>query len=126
MAIDSNDQQITSEMSQRFSNFSLNESECHDAYDSVPSDNYWPSESTYVPQHPFYPGEPAVKPSIYTSDPMHPDAAFDSAFTEDTTDIDFEGNSVYPEPITKTSLNGIGWQFAEVMVTLSILYQLSV
>ncbi len=122
MAIDSNDQQVTSEMSRRFEHFSLNDQEGHDAYESEPIGDYWLPESTYPPDHYFdSPVEPNVKSVFYIPDPMHDGAVFDRIPTiQDTTDIGSEGSSVYPGPASRTSVNGMDWPFPEVGVTVSI------
>ena len=116
MAIDSNDQQITSEMSRRFEHFNLNDQECQDPM------GYWPSESTYTPELRFDPTvEPNVKSVVYEPAPILHGAVFDGITTiQDPADFGSEGSSVYPGPASTTSANEMDWPFAEVGVTVSI------
>ena len=116
MAIDSNDQQVTSEMSRRFENCSINDQECDDAYESAPVGDYWPCEPTLLPEFDFDPtSEPNAKFGLYTPGPTDESRVFDPVFMiRDTTDIGSEGSSVYPGPTPKIGLNGMDWGFVEV------------
>jgi len=116
MAIDSNDQQVTSEMSRRLEQVSITDQEYHDDFESPPISDYWQSESPYVSGFPFDPSsEPNTKSGYYISEPMHESTVFDRILTiQDTTDIRSEGSSVYPVPPPKTSLNGMDWPLVEV------------
>jgi hypothetical protein len=115
MAIDSsNDHQITSEMSQRFEHFNINDQECHGTYESAPVSGFWPSEQTFF--HFDSTGEPNAKSGFYVSE----SPVFDPNSTiQDTTDGS-EGSSVYVGPPLKTSLNGVDWPLVEVGTTVSI------
>src|SRR5579859_6400458 len=95
MAIDSNDQQVTSEMSRLFEDFSINDQEYRNAYESPPIGNVWPPEPTYMSEYRFDPsGEPNAKPGYYTSEPMDESTVFNPILTiYDTTDIVSEGSS---------------------------------
>lgn len=119
MAIDSNDQQITSEMSRRFEHFNINDQEYHDAYESAPIDDCWSSESTYVSGFQLDPtGEANEKSGFYISESMHAGAIFDPILTiQDKTDIGSEGSSVYPGQSQETTVN---WALVDVAVIVSI------
>ena len=93
MAIDSNDQQVTSEMSRRLELFSFTEQECHDDFESAPTSDYLQSESTYVSGFSFDPSsEPNTKSGYYIPEPMHESMVFDrTPMIQDTTDIGSEG-----------------------------------
>jgi hypothetical protein len=107
MAIDSNDQQVTSEMSRRFEHFNINDQERHDAYESPLIGNFWPSEPTYMSEFRF---DLSGEPKFYISEPMDESTVFEPNLPiHDTTDIGSEGSSVYPGPTPKTSLNGMDW-----------------
>jgi hypothetical protein len=118
MAIDSNDQHITSEMSR----ISINDQECHDLYESAPFSPHWPSEPTYVSEFQLDPaGEANAKSLVYVSGTMHENTIFDQIHTiQDTTDIVSEGSSVYPGPALENSGNEMDWAFVNVGIIILI------
>jgi|SRR5579871_4647110 len=120
MAIDGNDEQITSEMSRRFEHFDINDQECQDAYESAPVGDSRSSE--YVPGFQLDPtDETNAKFMFYMPEPMHESMIFDPTIRiHDTTDIGFEESSIHLGLSQEIRVDRMDWAFVNVCVTVSI------